>query len=160
MLIFNTINYFDKYIIYFSYPKSWVMWAIIDLHDYLMFFIINIFLVVLIFMIVILFFQQKFFVQKLYIEYYVNLNVANYNDEPWLEFFWTISPALLLTVMSWPSFTLLYAMEQLIDPFHTVIIVGNQWYWTYQYSDFDAISDMIIQLDSYRGIRYFHKIIK
>lgn len=160
MFSFNTVNYFNKYTIYFSYPKSWVMWAIIDLHDYLMFFIINIFLVVVIYMFLILVIQQNFFQKSEIIAVYTILKVKDYNDEPLLEFFWTILPALLLTVMSWPSFTLLYAMEQLIDPFHTVIITGNQWYWTYQYSDFDVVSDIIIQLDSIKGFDYFSKIIK
>lgn len=49
--------------------------------------------------------------------------------------------------MGWPSFRVLYAMEQLIDPLHTVFVVGNQWYWTYQYSDFDLVSDLVFQLD-------------
>ena len=49
--------------------------------------------------------------------------------------------------MGWPSFKILYAVEQLVDPYHTVIIVGNQWYWTYQYSDFDIVTAMIQQLD-------------
>ena len=160
MFSFNTVNYFNKCTIYFSYPKSWVMWAIIDLHDYLMFFIINIFLVVFIYMFLILFIQQSFFNNINFIKFYVFLNVKDYNDEPLLEFFWTFFPAVLLAVMSWPSFTLLYAMEQLIDPFHTVIITGNQWYWTYQYSDFDVVSDIIIQLDSLKGLNYFSKIIK
>lgn len=157
---FFAVNYFNKCTVYFSYPKSWVMWAIIDLHDYMMFFIINIFLVVFIYMCLILFAQQRFFSNLNFVKKYVLLNVKDYNDEPLLEFFWTIMPALLLALMSWPSFTLLYAMEQLIDPFHTVIITGNQWYWTYQYSDFDIISDIIIQLDSVPGIDYFNKISK
>lgn len=158
MFKFLAVNYFNKYTVYFSYPKSWVMWAIIDLHDYMMFFIINIFLVVFIYMCLILFAQQNFFLNINFLKKYVVLNVKDYNDEPLLEFIWTFLPALLLAVMSWPSFTLLYAMEQLIDPFHTVIITGNQWYWTYQYSDFDVISDIIIQLDSAAGINYINKI--
>ena len=158
MFNFVAINYFNKYTVYFSYPKSWVMWAIIDLHDYMMFFIINIFLVVFIYMCLILFAQQNFFLDINFIKKYVYLNAKDYNDEPLLEFVWTFLPAILLAIMSWPSFTLLYAMEQLIDPFHTVIITGNQWYWTYQYSDFDVISDIIIQLDSNKGIDYIADI--
>jgi heme/copper-type cytochrome/quinol oxidase subunit 2 len=154
----NAVDWFDKFAIYFSNPKSWIMWAIISLHDYMMFFLINILIVVLVF-IFISFKIQKFFLNKLFIKKYVNMRIDEFNDAPLLEFFWTLLPAAILFAMAWPSFKLLFAIEQLIDPFHTVIIIGNQWYWTYQYSDFDVVSDMIIQLDSKDGKKYIKNFL-
>ena len=152
---FKLVDYSDKYSIYFSNPKTWVMWAIIDLHDYLMFFLINVFIVVIVFLIYYLIYRYKFLhIASKDLPDYVEFKLEDVNHAPYLEFFWTMVPIVLLFLMGWPSFRVLYAMEQLIDPFHTIIIIGNQWYWTYQYSDFDVTFDMIFQLDSDLFIEY------
>lgn len=52
-----------------------------------------------------------------------------------IEIIWTIIPALTLMVIAVPSFTLLYAMEEVVEPEVTVKVVGHQWYWSYEYSD-------------------------
>lgn len=31
-----------------------------------------------------------------------------------------------------PSFALLYALDEVIDPKLTIKIIGHQWYWTYE----------------------------
>lgn len=50
-----------------------------------------------------------------------------------LEVFWTIIPALLLISIAYPSFNLLYALD---DDFlytdYTIKIIGHQWYWSYE----------------------------
>lgn len=51
-----------------------------------------------------------------------------------LEVFWTIVPALLLIVIAYPSFTLLYALDDLTVPEFTIKIIGHQWYWSYEYN--------------------------
>jgi cytochrome c oxidase subunit 2 len=53
-----------------------------------------------------------------------------------LEIVWTIIPALVLVVLAIPSFSLLYSLDELIDPVVTLKVVGHQWYWSYEYSDF------------------------
>jgi cytochrome c oxidase subunit 2 len=35
-----------------------------------------------------------------------------------------------------PSFTLLYSMDDWEQPDLTLKIIGNQWFWTYEYSDY------------------------
>lgn len=52
-----------------------------------------------------------------------------------LEIVWTIAPALILLMIAEPSFTLLYSLDELIDSELTVKIIGHQWYWSYEYSD-------------------------
>jgi len=52
-----------------------------------------------------------------------------------IEIIWTIVPAAVLMVVSVPSFTLLYAVEEVVDPALTVKVVGHQWYWTFEYTD-------------------------
>jgi cytochrome c oxidase subunit 2 len=53
-----------------------------------------------------------------------------------LEVFWTIVPALLLVTIAYPSFSLLYALDDLTVPSLTIKIIGHQWYWSYEYNSF------------------------
>jgi len=45
-----------------------------------------------------------------------------------LETIWTILPALVLVAIAFPSFRLLYLLDEVISPTITIKIVGNQWY--------------------------------
>jgi len=68
-----------------------------------------------------------------------------------IEIVWTLIPALILVVVAVPSFALLYAVDEIIDPALTLKIVGHQWYWSYEYSDYVGEGgDTGIQFDSYR----------
>lgn len=53
-----------------------------------------------------------------------------------VELAWTIAPIIVLLFIVVPSFSLLYAMGEIIEPSITVKVIGNQWYWSYEYSDF------------------------
>jgi cytochrome c oxidase subunit 2 len=53
-----------------------------------------------------------------------------------VEIIWTTLPALLLCVIAIPSFTLLYSLDEIVDPSVTVKVIGRQWYWSYEYSDY------------------------
>jgi len=52
-----------------------------------------------------------------------------------LEIIWTITPSLILIFIAIPSFALLYAIDEVIDPALTVKVLGNQWFWSYEFSD-------------------------
>lgn len=66
-----------------------------------------------------------------------------------IELIWTISPALVLVAIAFPSFKLLYLMDDVLDPAMTVKAVGHQWYWSYEYSDFVNDDGESIEFDSY-----------
>lgn len=66
----------------------------------------------------------------------MKMNVYEHNAE--LEFIWTMFPAIVLLLMALPSLYLLYSLESSPKPIYTIMIIGNQWYWTYQYVDFDV----------------------
>jgi cytochrome c oxidase subunit 2 len=53
-----------------------------------------------------------------------------------LELIWTISPALILIAIAFPSLRLLYLIDEVINPALTLKIIGHQWYWSTEYSDF------------------------
>jgi len=57
-----------------------------------------------------------------------------------LEIVWTILPAVVLLLIAIPSFALLYSLDELIDPSVTLKVIGHQWYWSYEYSDYASLS--------------------
>ena len=66
-----------------------------------------------------------------------------------VELIWTITPAVILILIAFPSFKLLYLMDEVSDPSMSVLAEGHQWYWSYQYPDFLDSSDQFIEFDSY-----------
>lgn len=66
-----------------------------------------------------------------------------------IEVIWTLVPAFLLIVIAVPSFALLYSVDEIVDPSITVKIVGHQWYWSYEYSDYVENDGESILFDSY-----------
>lgn len=65
-----------------------------------------------------------------------------------IEVIWTVTPGLILCLVAVPSFTLLYAVDEVIEPGLTVKVIGKQWYWTYEYSDVDG-EENGLEYDSY-----------
>ena len=63
-----------------------------------------------------------------------------------IEIVWTIIPAVILLAIAFPSLRLLYIMDEVVDPSITIKVVGHQWYWSYEYSDYEAGH---IEYDSY-----------
>ena len=66
-----------------------------------------------------------------------------------IELIWTITPALILIAIAFPSFRLLYLLDEVISPTITIKVVGHQWYWSYEYSDYVNESGESIEFDSY-----------
>jgi cytochrome c oxidase subunit 2 len=66
-----------------------------------------------------------------------------------LEIVWTITPAVILLTIAFPSFKLLYLIDEVIDPAVTIKVIGHQWYWSYEYSDYVDQKGETINFDSY-----------
>lgn len=66
-----------------------------------------------------------------------------------IELIWTITPALILILIAFPSFKLLYLMDEVIDPSLVIYGEGHQWYWSYEYPDFVNNQGEFIEFDSY-----------
>jgi cytochrome c oxidase subunit 2 len=65
-----------------------------------------------------------------------------------IEIIWTLIPSFILVAIAIPSFGLLYAMDDIIDPEITLKTIGHQWYWSYEYSDYVSLGKKI-SFDSY-----------
>ncbi len=110
-------------------PATPIMEGMIIFHNYLMFYVIFIgFAVCWLLYIIIKDFNSS-----------VNKNPMKFNHHSILEIVWTVLPALVLVLIAVPSFSLLYSLDDLVDPSITVKIVGHQWYWSYEISDHNLL---------------------
>lgn len=66
-----------------------------------------------------------------------------------LEIIWTIFPAVILLLIAFPSFILLYLSDEVLTPAMTIKVIGLQWYWKYEYSDFISETGDSIEYESY-----------
>nr|QWK44735.1 cytochrome oxidase subunit II [Pelagophycus porra] len=87
-----------------------------------------------------------------------NKNAVGFNHSTLLEVVWTIIPAGILMVISVPSYNLLYAMDEVIDPSLTIKVVGHQWYWSYECSDFEV--SPVIEKDNLDKVEISYKALK
>nr|YP_009445566.1 cytochrome c oxidase subunit II [Picromerus griseus]ATV99243.1 cytochrome c oxidase subunit II [Picromerus griseus] len=53
-----------------------------------------------------------------------------------IELIWTVLPAVTLIFIALPSLRLLYMIDEVHNPSITLKVIGHQWYWSYEYSDF------------------------
>ena len=63
-----------------------------------------------------------------------------------IEVVWTLVPVLILVAIAIPSIRLIRAQYSPPPADLTVKVIGNQWYWTYQYPDnggFEIVSNML-----------------
>jgi heme/copper-type cytochrome/quinol oxidase subunit 2 len=124
--------------LYFQDSSSPQMEAIIELHNYIMYFLLFILLAVMWIMLSIV----KDFTKNKFSNVYLLHGTL-------IELIWTITPALILIVIAFPSFKLLYITDDVTDPEITLKVEAHQWYWSYEYADFLTKDDEIMSFDSY-----------
>lgn len=123
----------------FQDPATPIMEGIIDLHHDLMFFIC-----------VISIFVSWILGRTLWhFEKSKNQILSITSHGTLIEIIWTITPAIILLIIAVPSFSLLYAMDEIISPAITIKTLGHQWYWSYEYSDYINENKEFINYDSY-----------
>jgi cytochrome c oxidase subunit 2 len=119
-----------------------VMEGICDLHHDIMFVIIfvSIGVLYLLYRVVFLFttLNEGFFGFFLLKFRSFNYRLSSRTKNPALEIGWTVFPAAILALIAVPSFALLYAIDEIVDPVLTLKIIGRQWNWSYEYSECGA----------------------
>ncbi len=65
-------------------------------------------------------------------------NPSNFFHSNELEIVWTSLPALTLLTLASPSFSLLYSMDEISIPDFSIKILGHQWFWSYEISEFNS----------------------
>lgn len=126
--------------IYFQDSATPQMEGLVELHDNIMYYLVLILFAVgwVLFSIVRYFVETKSPISHKYL-----------NHGTLIELIWTITPAIILILIAFPSFKLLYLMDEVNDPSMTISVEGHQWYWSYQYPDFLNSDDESIEFDSY-----------
>lgn len=114
---------------YFLDSGSYIMDGIISLHDHILFYEIIVLILVL-WILTSVFLKRNSFVLK------------DFNKGSLIEIIWTLIPGVILVLIALPSFRLLYLMDDFIDTDLSIKVIGNQWYWSYNYKD-------TIEFDSY-----------
>ena len=110
-------------------PATPILEGMLNFHNYLMVFII----IIGLFTCWMLGQAVRFFNEK------TNTTAQKFTHSSILEIVWTILPAFVLLLIAIPSFALLYSLDELIDPVATMKVVGHQWYWSYEYSDYATL---------------------
>lgn len=121
----------------FQDPATSIMEGIINLHHDLMFFVCLISIFVMWILI-----RTIWHFKNIY-----NNVASSITHGTLIEIVWTTMPAIILLIIAVPSFSLLYAMDEIISPTITVKSLGHQWYWSYEYSDYNNTE--IVNFDSY-----------
>ncbi len=79
----------------------------------------------------------------------LNSNTLNFHHSNTLELIWTLTPAAILWAIGLPSLKLLYMIDEILDPELTVKAIGNQWYWSYELTDYMKSMGKSITFDSF-----------
>ena len=110
----------------FQDPATPVMSGIIFLHDYIWGYLIFVLIFVTWMLVRILFFFKEDAEKEI---------IPVVQNVP-LEIIWTLTPAFILALIAGNSISHLYSAEELLNPALDVIIIGNQWFWTYEFMVF------------------------
>lgn len=57
-----------------------------------------------------------------------------------LELLWNIFPIVCLSFIAGPAFTLLYLVEDYSQVSFIVKVIGNQWFWSYEFVDYNRVN--------------------
>lgn len=135
----------------FQDPATPIMEGIIDLHHDLFFFLIMVcvFVSSLLLRTINLFSEKGLTENFLFGMYYWYRLPSRMTHHTALEIIWTVIPSIILLGIAIPSFSLLYAIDEIVNPILTVKIIGHQWYWSYEYGDPNYNKNSSFSYDSY-----------
>lgn len=88
-----------------------------------------------------------FIIVRIVFNKFINKNLL---ERQVIECIWTIIPAVILIQIAMPSLLLLYMLDESVDSSLTIKVLGHQWYWRYEYTDFWSVSkNTQIEFDAY-----------
>lgn len=136
---FNTLALLSSFpLIGFQDPSTPFMEGIVDLHNFIFFYLTLILLFVVTLLAVIVY------------NFYIKLENPNTSEDlalrtemllgskvlhgTILEIVWTLIPSVILIMIVLPSFALMFSIDEVENFFITLKAVGHQWYWSYEYS--------------------------
>lgn len=149
-LALHVIEFKVNQYLYYDAPRPWGVYfqdsgtpqmeGLVELHDNILFYLVIILFAVSWILTSIL---------RIYRDTGAVISYKSIGHGTFVELVWTVMPALILILIAFPSFKLLYLMDEVSDPAMAVLAEGHQWYWSYQYPDFINDDDEFIEFDSY-----------
>ena len=124
-------NSYGQKQIFFQQPATTYMERIIDLHHEIFFYLIILSVLVLWFLVRIHWFYTRTNEEELIKEKYRKPSKITHNTM--LEIVWTVIPCILLLLIAIPSLTLIYSFRPDYKSSLIFKIIGNQWWWAYEY---------------------------
>ena len=107
----------------FQAPATSIMERVINLHQIVFYVIAGICIFVLLLLGYVVFrFNEK-----------ANPTPAKWTHNHLLEAIWIIVPFIIVLVILIPNIKLMYLMDKNDKPDTTIKVIGNQWFWTYEY---------------------------
>lgn len=73
-----------------------------------------------------------------------NPNAQRFTHNATIEVIWTAVPVMILVAIAFPSLNLLYKQIEIPEAEVTIKAIGNQWYWTYEYPDYEIDFDSVM----------------
>lgn len=154
-LNFKLISLASFPLIGFQDPSTPFMEGIVDLHNFIFFYLILIlsFVVTLLAIIIYNFYIKLDFPQdsldvSIRSEMMVGSKILHGTV---LEIVWTLVPSLILIMIILPSFALMFSIDEVENFFITLKAIGHQWYWSYEYSLPFNYTDAYLD---YKSIKY------
>nr|UJY97864.1 cytochrome c oxidase subunit II [Anastatus fulloi] len=126
---------------FFQNANSSIMEEMIMFHDHAMIVLVIIIILIMYFLI---FMLTNKFVNRFLLKGHL------------IEIFWTVIPMFMLLFLAIPSLSILYMTDELINPELTVKIIGHQWYWSYEYSDFGDINFDSFMINEMENKEFFN----
>jgi heme/copper-type cytochrome/quinol oxidase subunit 2 len=127
------LNFFpQKNQLLFQHPATTMMEGIIDLHHDIFSFLVIIIVFVSLMLVSILVDGVRVKRPVVFMKFHSGVGITHHTL---LETIWTAVPTIILLFISIPSFALIYALDEIVEPQVTVRVVGRQWYWTYEFPD-------------------------
>lgn len=128
------VNHYKDWAVYFMKPVSPIMYGIMELHDFIMVYLVFIVFFVTFMLTIIL--KESTISETNELEKFYKVRAlynVQFNHHTTLETIWILIPSLILLTIAIPSFIILYAMD--IIPHHdfSIKVIGHQWYWSYEY---------------------------
>lgn len=127
-LLNNSKIYAHEYSINFQVPHSPLAEGVVSLHQD-----------ILVYLVMIMIFVTYILGRTIYLfqwENTVHPRGIAHKEQVFLEVIWTVLPILILVLIGIPSLSLLYSLEETVEPSLTVHAIGRQWYWSYEYNDY------------------------
>src|ERR1700733_3248827 len=109
----------------FHNPATPVLEGVITIHNYVIMYLILAIVVIIWFLLrgCFLLYESK------------KVGLAPVRYDPLLETVWTVAPVFIIVAIAMPSFSLLYSIDEVVDSFVTVKLIGHRWYWSYELSE-------------------------